>query len=902
MIKKCCFILACIVSQCLCTMAYAQYSIDLHDSNASISDYLKMGHAGPKGKEILTNNLYMTIGGKPVLPVMGEFHFSRHDHRFWKDALLKMKASGVNIVATYVLWIYHEEIEGRLNWVENNNLREFIELCGELGLLVHLRCGPYCNAETLNGGYPGWLREKGVKTRTNDPLYLAYARKWYSDVYTQVEGLLYKDGGPIMGLQIENEYVTENLLISHMMTLKQIAVEEGFDVPIYSMTHWMAVDFPKGEIIPYAGYYIETPWINSGKKELPISNFQFFSYNRISDNIGTDIIKKTGNSESLISEDNDSPYFTCEIGVGTPTFYYRRPIIPKEMAGANINLRLGCGVNLMGYYMYVGGTNRVGEITTLESSTGRVSYDYQAPIKEFGNLGLSMIETKKYNYFMNDFGSTLAPTVAYLPSSNKDTSNLQWAVRLNKNSGFLFCSNYLYKHPRRDYQKVQFKIKLNDEKLTIPRNTITVKNGTYFAWPFNQSMGGVELKYATAQPICKHIKGDTESYFFFADDEIPVEYLITDKWIKDIKVQNGVLNKEQGKYFINKLTLGKDCIIEIKKDDGKIIRFITLTGEESDIIWKGQTQNKDFVAFTKSGLIYDESGITSIDETEKQDIVVYDSEFTNIGNAVKSGLYTQYKLETKNELLTTKTRKLEPMDNAFWITPQAGNVVQKVFDGITLSYADKVTLRCKTNGNAKCYFNNIAIELIDNGNYSEADITEHYVNGKNYIRFESESKFDVIAETEVILKNGTRWLWQTDNTWIANNNTPVKAIGIAGENGTEKIKWRDDERIAYYEIKTPILQDYNTEVRLNISFAGDRADAYIGNQLVNDFLFDGSDWIFGINRYQNQLVSNPLTIRIKGFDKEDMPIYFEKGTDLSNSTNPIIKHVNVKKEYRFNLK
>lgn len=270
----------------------AQYNINLSRVTPPSIEYLKMGNTGPKGKEIRVNNLYMDEGGIPQLPVMGEFHYSRMHPNYWKDALLKMKASGINIVATYCLWSLHEEMEGELSWQEHLNLRRFIQLCKEVGLKVHLRIGPYCNAEIKNGGLPDWIiGNPNFRTRSNDPLYLNYVRRWYEAIYKQVKGLLYKDGGPIMAIQLENEYVSQGMIISHLMNLKKMAVEIGFDVPLYSMTHWMDSEYPKGEIVPYAGFYIEAPWMTSGKEEMPTSNFEFFTYNRLSDNIGTDIIK-----------------------------------------------------------------------------------------------------------------------------------------------------------------------------------------------------------------------------------------------------------------------------------------------------------------------------------------------------------------------------------------------------------------------------------------------------------------------------------------------------------------------------------------------------------------------------------------------------------------------------------
>lgn len=651
-----------IVALCISGSLSAQYQINLSKITPPTLNYLELGHTGPAGKEIRVNNLYMEEEGIPQLPVMGEFHYNRTDHRYWRDALLKMKASGINIVATYCIWSLHEEVEGELSWEGHLNLRCFVELCKELDMKVHLRFGPYCNAEIKNGGLPDWIvSNKNLVTRSNDPLYLEYVRRWYQAVYDQVKGLLWKDGGPVMALQLENEYVRKGMIIPHLLTLKKMAVEIGFDLPLYSMTHWMDSEYPKGEIVPYAGFYIEAPWTASGKNEIPTSNFEFFTYNRLSDNIGTDIIKLEGDVESLSGENNDSPFFTCEIGVGTTAFYHRRAVVPEEMAGENINLRLGCGANMMGYYMYTGGTNPVGKISTYQSSGPRISYDYQAPIREFGTLGTVMQETKKYNYFMNDFGTALAPAVAYLPTSNQDRDNLQWAVRLNESAGYLFCSNYLYKHTRKDYKNVQFSIKLKDETIHIPRKKVTVKGGTYFLWPFNQQFSEVLLKYSTTQPVCSLKEGNTDTYFFFEDDFIPGEYLIEDKGIRSVEVKNGTSRKEKNGYFIDRLTPGKECSIEITKENGSKVRFVTLTEEESDHIWKGTLKGKEFVAITNSSLIYDNDKITLIDDQPSTEIWTYED-----------GNFKQQTFQSSAHNLQAEFRPITPMEKA------CGYVQQKV--------------------------------------------------------------------------------------------------------------------------------------------------------------------------------------------------------------------------------
>lgn len=867
----------------------AQYKIDLSKVIPPSINYLQLGHTGPVGKDIRINNLYIEEGGIPLLPVMGEIHYNRMDSRYWRDALLKMKASGIDIVATYCIWSLHEEFEGELSWEGHLNLRRFIELCKELDMKVHLRFGPYCNAEIKNGGLPDWIVEnKNLKTRSNDPLYLEYTRRWYQAVYDQIKGLLYKDGGPIMALQLENEYVHKGMIISHLLNLKKMAVEIGFDVPLYSMTHWMDSEYPKGEIVPYAGFYIEAPWTASGKEEIPTSNFEFFTYNRLSDNIGTDIIKIEGDVETLSGENNESPFFTCEIGVGTTAFYQRRAVVPEEMAGENINLRLGCGANMMGYYMYVGGTNPVGETSTYQSSGPRVSYDYQAPIREFGTLGTVMQETKKYNYFMNDFGTALAPAVAYLPTSNQDRDNLQWAVRLNGKAGYLFCSNYLYKHSKKDYKNVQFAVKLKDETIHMPRKKVTVKDETYFLWPFNQQLGGVQLKYSTTQPVCSLKEGNNDTYFFFEDDSIPGEYLIEDKEIQKVEIKNGTFQKEKNGYFIDQLTPGKECIIEITKNNGATVRFVTLTEEESDQIWKGTIKGNEFVAISNASLIYDNDKITLIDEQPSTEVWM-----------CKNGNFKQQTLQATPRNLQATFRSIAPMEKSQWVRPAEGNTVKRLFSLNTLSTVERAYLRYVSSNPIRCMLNGQETKEIVMGDYSYADVTALLQKENNTVEFSLQAGKSVIAEVEVLLKNGERIVWDTDATWLSSgNNQPVVTVS-----GTKKPSaFAPEEHLAIYEVKAPAAACGDEETRMYISYKGDVANAYLNGHLMGDSYYDGTDWILSASRLKESIDTNPMVIRIDGLKSADVPIYFEKNVVPADCVIPTISNIRIKQEYRFELK
>ena len=195
-----------------------------------------MGEArSPDGTTLTLDSRSLLLNGKPWTPVMGEFHFTRYPENEWREELLKMKAGGVDIVSTYVFWIHHEEIEGQFDWSGSRNLRRFIQTCQQAGLKVFVRCGPWDHGEVRNGGFPDWLLKKGWTTRSNDTNYLDQVKILYGEIARQLDGLFWKDGGPVIGIQFENEYKGP---AEHLLTLKRLGREAGLDAPIYTRTGW----------------------------------------------------------------------------------------------------------------------------------------------------------------------------------------------------------------------------------------------------------------------------------------------------------------------------------------------------------------------------------------------------------------------------------------------------------------------------------------------------------------------------------------------------------------------------------------------------------------------------------------------------------------------------------------
>ena len=486
-------------------------------------NHLNMGGKNPKGEEINVTSRYFTRNGKPWIGVMGEFHFSRYSRENWHRELAKMKAGGITIVSTYLFWIYHEEIEGKMDFGGDNDIRAFIEECKDVGLDVVIRIGPWAHGECRNGGFPDWLLKKDYKLRDNNEEYLVVVKKWYQSIYNEVKGLFYKDGGNIIAVQIENEFVDN---AEHLAKLKEIAVECGFIAPIYTVTGWNSASgakIPVDEVVPVFGGYCEAPWENHMNRLSPSPHY-FFNRMRNDSAIGTDLIAKTQSDGWQLPYER-YPFATCELGGGIEVTHHRRPIIkPMDIYAVSL-VKLGDGNNLVGYYMYHGGTNKIGELSTFNETkaTGYpndypiLSYDFQAPLSEYGEVREQYGLLNMLHMFVNDFGEEFAPMIA-VDSANSveadDTNSLRYGMRTNGKSGFVFVNHYQRLTELADIENAV----ISAENVEFP--PIDVKGEVSFFMPFNMKMGDSVLEYATAQPLCKC----DDTYFFAEIPNIKAEY------------------------------------------------------------------------------------------------------------------------------------------------------------------------------------------------------------------------------------------------------------------------------------------------------------------------------------------------------------------------------------------
>ncbi len=570
------------------------------------------GGRSPAGHVLSINSQYLTRDGAPWLPVMGEFHYARYPDAEWEREILKMKAGGVEIVATYVFWIHHEEVEGQFDWSGQRNLRRFIELCGRHGLYAWVRVGPWAHGESRNGGLPDWLLRSGP-TRENDPTYLAHVDRYFKEISKQLTGLLWRDGGPVIGVQVENEYSARGpgKGEEHILALRRMVREAGLETPFYSVTAWDNAAVPATGAIPVFGGYADGFWWRT-LGELPPNANYFFTPIRCEENVGEYLRSKR---PDLDARYKDYPFITAEMGGGMATSYHRRPVLSPDDTAAMALTKLGAGAVAYGYYMFHGGTNPEGKLTTLQEAQAIggyndlpvKGYDYQAPLGEFGQMHPVFSDLKMLHLFLHDFGAKLAPMTvrfpARMPAGKSDTATPRVTARLDGDRGFLFINNYQRNYPLPDRKNFQVALQLPSGPIDVPRRPATVPSGAYTIWPVNLDVGGATLRYATAQLVAK--LDDPATLVFFAWPGIAPEFAFDGTMAESIEAPRARVSSDGGHVFVGGLGTGAGIAMKIHRPGGKTTGIILLSREQARQVWKTELAGRERLLLSPAELWFE---------------------------------------------------------------------------------------------------------------------------------------------------------------------------------------------------------------------------------------------------------------------------------------------------------
>ncbi|MEV3854113.1 beta-galactosidase [Streptomyces sp. NPDC050095] len=583
----------------------------------TLTGHLPFADAPGVPDPIEVTSRYLMRGGRPWFPVSGEFHYSRFPAGQWEEELLKMKAGGITAVASYIIWIHHEETEGRIRFDGDRDVRRFAELCARHGLDFIPRVGPWSHAEVRNGGLPDWLLAREVTPRTDDPGYLDAVRTWFEALAGQLRGLDRAHGGPIVAIQIENELYDQP---GHLLTLKRMAEEAGLSAPVWTSTAWGGVQLPPDELLPLYGGYTETFWTewDAGWSDTCRKHF-FFTHQRDDEGIGADLRPTTVRGGAPLPTDR-FPWATCELGGGMALAYHRRPRVDAADIGALGLTKIGCGSVWQGYYMFHGGTNPAGELTTLQESHATdypndmpvLTYDFQAPLGEYGQVRPSYDELRLQHLLLADFGHRIAPMGSVLPeeqpSGQADRSTLRWAVRADSDgSGFLFVNNHQPHEPLPERPGTAFTVEFEGANaLSLPSTPVTVPTGAYFCWPLRLDIGGLRLDWATAQPVCRLDDDGRPLLVLAATDGILPELALDAATVDSVSAPFADITHVDGRVLVSGLRPGTDALVEVRTADGGCVALLVLDATTARTAYRGRAWGAERLVLSTDSVVFDQ--------------------------------------------------------------------------------------------------------------------------------------------------------------------------------------------------------------------------------------------------------------------------------------------------------
>lgn len=640
------------------------YCLNLRESRKKEVYPLGEHFAGssPSGDTVDFTNYYLRKNEKPVFGISGEFHFSRCRESDWEDELEKMRQCGINIISTYVFWNHHEETEGQFCFEGRKNLRRFVAICQEKGFYVIVRIGPFVHGEARNGGLPDWLYGKPFEVREGNEGFLSCTRRFYQKIGQQLDGMLYKDGGPVIGAQIDNEYqhsaapwemtagVTNEWITpgcggeAYMYQLRNIAREEGIEVPFYTCTAWGGAVTPE-EMMPLWGGYSYRPWIFPAHHgEHPATDEYIYSDFHNNDR------RECGEFKPRYFPE-ERPYACCEMGGGMLSTYHYRFQFAYKSVDAMANIKIASGCNFLGYYVFKGGTNPKGNAPEFlnEGHTPKLSYDYQAAIGEFGQLRESYRRLKPLHSFVKDFSGELCDTLTYLPEeaetiSPLDLDTLRYAVRMKENSGFLFINNFQDHAVTKGKKNETVVLELPGE--TIEVGPISLAADENCVLPFNMDLGGILLKYALAQLVARWREEDRSCYLFMVPEGMQ-------EWFE---VSEGTELEFYSHGYGTAYKVGRD---------GRQCVIYTVSRDTMNRLYLLEREGKKVLIITEGAVLGNQNGIRLESTDSQARVAVYPADAFAVSSQVKRleadrGMWGIYQITARKKEIAVAVKQTGP--------------------------------------------------------------------------------------------------------------------------------------------------------------------------------------------------------------------------------------------------
>lgn len=303
---------------------------------------------------------HFLLDGRPHRILSGAIHYFRIHPDQWADRIHKARLLGLNTIETYVAWNAHEPARGRWSWDGGLDLAAFLQAVADEGMHAIVRPGPYMCAEWSNGGLPAWLfRDGRAGVRRDEPVYMAEVERYLRRVYEVAAPLQVDRGGPVILVQIENEYGAYGKDPAYLRRLVQITRDAGITVPLTSVdqpTDQMLADGSLPELLHTGSFGSHSPdrlaTLRRHQPEGPLMCMEYWDG---------------------WFDDWGAPHHTTDAAAAAAD------LDDLLAAGASVNLYMFCGGTNPGY---TNGANDKGSYEPIVTS-----YDYDAPLDEAGRPG-----------------------------------------------------------------------------------------------------------------------------------------------------------------------------------------------------------------------------------------------------------------------------------------------------------------------------------------------------------------------------------------------------------------------------------------------------------------------------------------------------------------------------------